>query len=341
MIEIQDLGIILEKSENSFESTGVLNPACIQVDGITHMFYRAIQGQNYSSIGYCQLKDGEVIYRSKEPILLPEQDYEKSGVEDPRVVLFEGIYYLFYTAYDGKNALLAYAISNQLPNFTKQGLISPKRSYKDIQQIFSKLTLPEKYVWYSEHYQESVAPDVLVWDKDSFIFPERINDKIALVLRIMPGIQIAYFNDFAELKEEYWQKYFSEFSKYIILDPKYWYESRKIGGGCPPIKTADGWLFIYHASEDNPKGRIYHASAALLDLKDPSKVLYRLPNPLFSPGNEWEMASDGTKIVFPTGTVVEGEDLYIYYGAADLRICAKKMKLRDLIDELKQHPYEP
>jgi predicted GH43/DUF377 family glycosyl hydrolase len=39
----------------------------------------------------------------------------------------------------------------------------------------------------------------------------------------------------------------------------------------PPIETPDGWLLIYHAAEDTPHGFVYHACAALLDLKDPSE----------------------------------------------------------------------
>jgi predicted GH43/DUF377 family glycosyl hydrolase len=57
------------------------------------------------------------------------------------------------------------------------------------------------------------------------------------------------------------------------LDPLFWFENRNVGGGCPPIETKDGWLIIYHAVEDTPFGKIYHASAALLDLKNPLKVL--------------------------------------------------------------------
>ena len=69
MLKIKDEGIILEKTDLEFENKAVLNPACIQVGDITHMFYRAINNSDISSIGYCQLKDNKVIERLKKPIL--------------------------------------------------------------------------------------------------------------------------------------------------------------------------------------------------------------------------------------------------------------------------------
>src|SRR4030065_2876487 len=108
MLTIKNEGIILERTNLLFESEAVLNPGCIEVNGIVHMFYRAVNPGNYSTIGHCQLQDHKVIKRLNQPILFPEYDYEKQGVEDPRIVFLDGIYYLFYTAYDGRNAPAAY-----------------------------------------------------------------------------------------------------------------------------------------------------------------------------------------------------------------------------------------
>ncbi|MFH1522442.1 MAG: pesticidal protein Cry7Aa, partial [Patescibacteria group bacterium] len=83
MVTVKNEGIILKKTNLEFENEGVLNPACIQMDGITHMFYRASNHNKVSSIGYCQLKNNKVSKRLREPVLFPEYDYEKKGVEDP------------------------------------------------------------------------------------------------------------------------------------------------------------------------------------------------------------------------------------------------------------------
>ena len=88
--------------------------------------------------------------------------------------------------------------------------------------------------------------------------------------------------------------------------------------------------------EDTPLGKIYHASAALLDIKNPLKVVGRLTEPLFSPKNSWEKKGAVNNVVFPTGAVVKDGQLYIYYGAADKLIAAKYVDINELLTELKK-----
>ena len=90
--------------------------------------------------------------------------------------------------------------------------------------------------------------------------------------------------------------------------------------------------------EDTPLGKVYHAAAALLDLKNPLKVLGRLTEPLFSPKAPQEKSGVTDNVVFPTGAVVVNNRLYIYYGAADDVIAAKSVDLTELLTELKKFP---
>ena len=101
--------------------------------------------------------------------------------------------------------------------------------------------------------------------------------------------------------------------------------------------TPDGWLLIYHAAEDTPHGFVYHACAALLDLKDPSRLIARLDHPLISPQEGYEKTGYVKNIVFPSGAVVFDDDLYIYYGAADERVAVASVKLSALLARLKQN----
>ena len=338
MLKVKDEGIILEKTNLEFENKAVFNPACIQADGITHMFYRAVNHNDISSIGYCQLKDNKVVKRFKKPLLFPEYDYEKSGVEDPRITLLAGTYHLFYTAHDGKNALIAYATSKDLVHFAKQGLISPKISYDEAEDIFRESKVRERYMMFEVFYKEKEGKDILLFEKNAVLFPQKFNNKFALLHRILPGIQIIYFNNFSELTNDRWRDYLRNLGDFIVLDPLFWFENRNVGGGCPPIETEDGWLIIYHAVEDTPFGKIYHAAAALLDLKNPQKVLGRLKEPLFSPKASWEKSGVTDNVVFPTGAVVRNKRLHIYYGAADKLIAAKSINLTELLTELKKSP---
>jgi len=340
MVQIKNEGIILESSQNGFDNQAVLNPACIELNGITHMFYRGVRkGDMDSSIGYCQLVDNKVVLRLDKPVIFPEYDYEKNGIEDPRIVFLDGVYYLFYTVYDGQNALIAYATSTDLVNFTKHGVISPRITYAEAGKLFasSNVKIREKYSIFASYIKDRQGDDILLWEKDAFIFPKKFNNKFALVHRILPGIQVIYFDDFKELTDDYWRCYLKNLGKYIILDSVSRFESRNIGGGCPPIETKDGWLLIYHAVEDSRIGRIYHAGAALLDINDPTKIIARLKRPLFSPSQKWEKQGDVNNVVFPTGAILKDGRLYIYYGAADKRIAAKSMDMEELLTELKKN----
>ena len=112
------------------------------------------------------------------------------------------------------------------------------------------------------------------------------------------------------------------------------HESKYVGGGCPPIETEHGWLLIYHGVEETDTCLIYSACAALLNIDDPSKEIARLPYPLFSPEHDWELNGKVNNVVFPTGTALFGDTLYIYYGAADEQIACASLSLSALINEL-------
>ena len=336
MLTVKDEGIILEKTPLEFEAKAVLNPACVQVNGLTHMFYRAVSQKDISSIGYCQLVDNKVVKRLPKPILFPEHDYEQKGTEDPRITFLDGIYYLFYTAHDGLNARIAYATSQDLVRFVKHGLISPTISYDKAEDIWRDSKIKERYRMFEMFYKERKGQDVLLYEKDASLFPQKFNHKFALLHRILPGIQIIYFKDFSKLSEHYWRQYLTNLGDHVVIDPLYWYESRNVGGGCPPIQTKDGWLIIYHAVEDTPLGKIYHAAAALLDLKNPAKILGRLKEPLFSPRISWEKRGIVNNVVFPTGAIIKNQRLFIYYGAADTCIGAKSVRLDSLLSALKK-----
>lgn len=338
MLNLKSEGIILEKSSLDFESKGVFNPACIKTGNTVHMFYRAMSMDDISSIGYCQIKDNKKITkRLDKPILFPEYEYEKRGVEDPRIVFIEDKYYMTYTAFDGKNVLIAYATSKDLVDFRKQGVISPLLTYKDAGNILKVTNSWEKYAFYQKIYEKVFGEDVLIWDKDACLFPKKINGKYALLHRIFPNIQISYFEDFSQLNKDYWIDYLKKLDQYTVLEPLSSFENEYVGAGCPPIETSEGWLLIYHCAEHSEDKRVYHAGAALLDIDNPLKVTSRLKTPLFSPKEDWEKIGNVNNVVFPTGAVIDSGILYMYYGAADKLIALQSIKLNKLLEELKRN----
>lgn len=341
MIEIKREGVILEKTTHEFENDSVLNPAVIAHDNILHLFYRAVRTHNRSSIGYCRL-DGpmQIVERKAEPILLPQFDYESHGMEDPRIVRIEGIYYLTYTAYDGDNAMGALATSEDMVHWERHGIITPQLSFDYFRELAAAdENITNKYFRFdsSQEAETMQGKKLYVTDKDLVLFPRKINGKFYILHRLKPDIQLIVVEKLTELTDAFWRDYFLDFSNHILLRPVYPHESSYIGAGCPPIETAQGWLLIYHSVYDTVHGYIYSASASLLDLEHPEIEIARLPYPLFSPETEYELTGVVNQVCFPTGTALFGERLYIYYGAADKCIACASVRLQELIDELLKH----
>ncbi|MFT4739825.1 MAG: putative GH43/DUF377 family glycosyl hydrolase [Marivirga sp.] len=341
MIDLKKEGIILDTTELEFENEGVLNPAIMQEGNTVHIFYRAVRKGNHSTIGYAKL-DGplNVSSRNDQPLLVPEFEYESQGLEDARIVKIEGVYYLTFTAYDGINALGALATSTDLVNFKRHGIIVPQLTYHDFHRMAeSNLHLNEKYKRFhiQVNLNENIHKMVLLADKNLIFFPRKINDKYYFLHRIKPDIQIACVDNVQKLSEGFWQDYLMHFDKSILMTPKYDHEASYIGGGCPPIETEEGWLLIYHGVHDTVDGYVYCACAALLDLEDPTKELARLPLSLFEPEDPYELEGVVNNVVFPTGTALFGDTLYIYYGAADTHIAAVSLNIKELIFELLNH----
>ena len=151
MIEVKKEGILLKKTDLGFENEGVLNPAAIREGDSVHLFYRAVRKGNFSSIGYCKL-DGPLIVkqRNETALVLPELEYESHGIEDPRIVKIDDLYYLTFTAYDGLNAMGALATSTDLIHFERKGLVVPQFSYVEFKRLTEcKSPLNEKYSRYN------------------------------------------------------------------------------------------------------------------------------------------------------------------------------------------------
>ena len=286
--------------ENSWESRAVLNPATIRDGDEVHMLYRAVQGENLSTIGYAKLdRNNKIVERKNHPVIRRTEPFERQGCEDPRIAKLNGVYYVFYSGFDGNEVRVCAASTEDFVNYKKYGVIIPD-----------------------------------VWNKDAMIFPEPVNGKIIFIHRIEPNIQFAYFDNIEQLlfpDKNHWQKYLSRLEEFTVLRPKFDWESKKIGGGPPPIKTAKGWLLIYHGVDDN---LVYRAGAALLDLDNPQKVIARSPVPILEPEREYELTGDVPNVVFPEGTAVFDDTLYVYYGGADKVIGLATINLPEFIDEL-------
>ena len=338
VVKVRKEGILLEKTNHTFENEGVLNPAVMQVGTTVHLFYRAVREGNHSTIGYCLL-DGplNVICRDTLPIIGCEGNYESKGVEDPRTVCIDGTYYLTYTAYDGVNALGALALSKDLRSFEKKGIIVPEITFSQLAQYaLESDKIDPRYFEYRSKCEiyDTSGRTHYVWNKDLLFFPRRIKGKLVIMHRIKPHIQLAMVSDLKDLTREFWEDYCRNIEDHVMMKSIHPHESAYLGGGCPPIETGHGWINIYHGVCRGKNGLEYSACAALFDLDNPMKELSRLPYPLFAPEFEWEKVGEVNNVCFPTGTALFGDTLYIYYGAADERVACASVSLSELVNEL-------
>ena len=84
----------------------------------------------------------------------------------------------------------------------------------------------------------------------------------------------------------------------------------------------------------------------VLDAEDPTVVRYVSDAPALTPEAPYEIQLDaipqvdmanfrtGVRVVFPQGLVEVGDDLIVYYGAADVCVAGARVGKRELIDSL-------
>jgi predicted GH43/DUF377 family glycosyl hydrolase len=281
------------------------------------MFYRAVALNHISTIGYCRFQTPLLLEkRLDKPLLVGQTIHEAMGIEDPRLVRIEGLFYLSYTAFDGKSALGSLLFSKDLIHFYGKRVIVAlqKLKTKKDQQF--------------ERYR---------WDKNLVFFPRRINGQIYFMHRIKPHILLSSVTDISEVDEQFWKRKPS-----YKINTRLFLKSREIGSnyvgaGCPPIETEAGWLLIYHGVHDTVEGYVYCACACILDIEFPMVELARLPYPLFSPEESWEITGAVNNVCFPTGAVVIAGELFIYYGAADHQIACASIHLAELVEEIMKY----
>ena len=106
------------------------------------------------------------------------------------------------------------------------------------------------------------------------------------------------------------------------------WENGRVGSGAPPIYTPEGWLHIYHGADADNR---YCLGAMLTDLEDPGRVLAKAEKPILEPQEPYEAEGFFGGVVFACGCIVEGDDIFVYYGAADDKIARARVSLQELL----------
>ena len=323
--------IIVPDKDHYWEAFATFNMSVLKIGKMFYGVYRAISAadklrtpQQISTIGIGQSKDG-THFEERMPFITPLEEWEKYGCEDPRATYFEGNYYIFYTAlskypFEASGIKVAVAVSKDFKKIKERHLVTPFNA------------------------------------KAMTLFPERLGGKITVILSVntdMPPtkIAIAQFDDIEELWDsKFWEKWYKNLDTHVIDLKRSQFDHIEVGA--TPVKTSDGWLFLYSHIQNYFPGsnlkRIFGIEAVILDFDDPLKVLGRTCGPLLAPRESYELLGHVSDVIFPSGAIIKkparqsagGDTLSIYYGAADTTICVAHVNLADLISTMRPEIYQ-
>lgn len=164
-------------------------------------------------------------------------------------------------------------------------------------------------------------------NKDCAIFEERIDGKYYLLHR--PS-SVALGGNFIWLAESPDGIHWGNHRCIVRTRPGMW-DGARVGAGAAPIRTEKGWLEIYHGATAEHR---YCLGAFLMDLDDPSKVIARSLEPIMEPTEDYELSGFFGHVVFTNGHVVDGDELTIYYGAADEFVCGARFSIQQILERL-------
>jgi len=316
---------VLSPTNNWWESEAVFNPAAVYEEGRVHLLYRALGTDGVSRIGYASSPDGiHFDERLSFPIFTPSRDFSVAhagrvypalsydtvsyasgggwgGSEDPRLVKLDGHMYMTFTAFDGWGFLRMAMSSISTKNF-----------------------IDKRWHWLKPVL---LSPPGEI-NKNWLLFPEKINGQYAVLHSVTPKIKIEYVDDLAHFNGHH----FINGSTRSGGRKGHW-DSIVRGAGAPPLKTKDGWLLLYHGFDERHPEIGYKVGAMLLDLNDPTKILYRSANPILE-SKEWYENDWKPGVTYASGAVIVNNELLVYYGGGDKHVAVAKINLDEFLSSL-------
>ncbi|TWT94477.1 glycoside hydrolase family 130 protein [Stieleria varia] len=229
--------------------------------------------------------------------VLPEQEYEEFGIEDPRITKIDDTYWITYVAVSKFGACTALMSSTDLTTFVRHGIIFPSEN------------------------------------KDVVLFPHKIGGDYFALHRPNPNSHFSPPQIWISRSPDliHWGRH-----EPLIQGCEPW-ESDRVGSGPPPILIDEGWLLLYHGSErSTQRGRVgrYAVGAALLDRRNPCRVLARTSDPIMTPQMDFEKTGFIPGVVFPTAMLDHGDTLQVFYGAADSCIAMAELSKRAVLEAM-------
>jgi len=175
----------------------------------------------------------------------------------------------------------------------------------------------------------------LPFNRNGVLFPRKINGKFAMFSRPSDNGHTPFGDIFYSESPDmtHWGCH-----RHVMASTSGW-QSTKIGAGPIPIETKEGWLLFYHGVLTSCNGYVYSFGAALLDIDQPWKVLYRTFPYLMSPQTLYECVGDVPNVAFPGAALADADTgrIALYYGAADTVIGMAFCYVDEVIDFVKKN----
>jgi predicted GH43/DUF377 family glycosyl hydrolase len=140
-------------------------------------------------------------------------------------------------------------------------------------------------------------------NKGMALFPRKIDGKYAMIARQdNENLYLIYSDDLYR-----WE------GGQAILKPQFPWEFVQIGNCGSPVELEEGWLMLTHGVGPVRK---YSIGAALLDKRDPSRVLARSSEPLLRPEPS-EREGYVPNVVYTCGAMTHNDQLILPYAVSD------------------------
>lgn len=291
---------ILTPTDFAWENLSVFNPGVIRYKNQIRLLYRAMGTKDLiSRIGIAKSTDGVHFTRNKYAMYYGgEHPTDILGIEDMRAAQIDDTYYLVYTA------------------------VSPRTMGKNSAWKDTGDKKPQIALSTTKDFHTFLDYDVVssFEGKDATLFPKKSeNGEYWMLLR--KEEEGTYIAD--SIRLDYWPQKFFVFNK----RPGFW-DCKKAGIGSQPIETDKGWLFFYHGIDEK---NTYRLGIMFLDLQDPTKVLYRSPEPVLEPEAPYETHGLVPNVVFTCGAIEVNDTYFIYYGAGDQVIGLATVAKKDVL----------
>jgi beta-1,4-mannooligosaccharide/beta-1,4-mannosyl-N-acetylglucosamine phosphorylase len=170
----------------------------------------------------------------------------------------------------------------------------------------------------------------LPYNRNGVLFPRKINGKYLMFSRPSDRGHTPFGDMFLSQSHDliHWGEH------RFVMQPSGGWQSTKIGPGPTPIETYEGWLLFYHGVLTSCNGFVYSFGAALLDLEQPWKVIYRTAPYLLSPQTLYECVGDVPNVAFPCAALYDQPTgrIAIYYGGADTVTALAFCRINEVID---------